>query len=375
MWPLSHYSRQMALEHSQLQSVILQRTAELQNLSQRLLKVQDEERRKLSRDLHDSTGQTLAALKISVSFLEEHSKQDPSAMLLTSEVAALADQAIEEIRTMSYLLHPPLLDEVGFACAAEWYVEGFAKRTGVNVKLDISTDQERLPIEIEITLFRVLQESLTNVHRHSGASEVSVCFYRQLKRIVLEIRDNGSGIPAELLARFRETAAGTGVGLAGMRERMNELNGKLEIESDSHGTTMRAIVPRCATTPSGLLGDRQQGTVSSIPTGSQSLPACCICCSPVLLENSKTDEYGQAVHEECYVLKVCSESESLKDRAPTPASGNKLAIYQPSQSTVPMHGPRHSEVQTTLLMQPRNGIAWHKRLWNGTWQRLLPSLC
>src|SRR6202165_2585431 len=164
MWALSKNSRQMALEHSQMQSVILQRTAELQNLSQRLLKVQDEERRKLSRDLHDSTGQTLAALKISISFLQGHCRQDPSVTAPFSDVTHLADQAIEEIRTMSYLLHPPLLDEVGFACAAEWYVEGFAKRTGVKVKLDIATAQERLPIGIEIALFRVLQESLTNVH-------------------------------------------------------------------------------------------------------------------------------------------------------------------------------------------------------------------
>src|SRR5450755_2479504 len=136
MWALSKQSRQMALEHSQMQSVILQRTAELQNLSLRLLKVQDEERRKLSRDLHDSTGQTLAALKISVTLLQEHCKQIPSAMVLTSEVASLADQAIEEIRTMSYLLHPPLLDEAGFACAAEWYIEGFAKRSGITVKAE-----------------------------------------------------------------------------------------------------------------------------------------------------------------------------------------------------------------------------------------------
>jgi hypothetical protein len=365
MWPLSDHFRQMAIENSQLQSEILQRTAELQNLSQRLLRVQDEERRKLSRDLHDSTGQTLAALKISVSFLEEHCKQDPSTTLLTSEVAALADQAIEEIRTMSYLLHPPLLDEVGFACAAEWYVEGFAKRTGVNVRFDIATTQERLPIGIEIALFRVLQESLTNVHRHSGASEVSVCFYHQLKKMVLEIRDDGSGIPAERLARLRETAAETGVGLAGMRERMNELNGKLEIESDGHGTTMRAIVPRSATTLSGRLGDRQQGIVSSIARSSHPLPACCICNSPVLLETSKTDEYGQAVHEECYVLKVCPESEFLKDGAPTPASANKHAIYQPRQGTMPKDRPRHSEALATLLMQPRNRVPWHKRLWNG----------
>jgi anti-sigma regulatory factor (Ser/Thr protein kinase) len=365
MWPLSDHSRQMALEHSQLQSVILQRTAELQNLSQRLLKVQDEERRKLSRDLHDSTGQTLAALKISVSFLEEHCKQDPSTVLLTSEVAALADQAIEEIRTMSYLLHPPLLDEVGFACAAEWYVEGFAKRTGVNVNLDIASAQERLPIGIEIALFRVLQESLTNVHRHAGASEVSVCFYRQLKKIVLEIRDDGSGIPAERLARLRETTAETGVGLAGMRERMNELNGKLEIESDGHGTTMRAIVPRSAATLSGRLGDRQQGIAPSTPRSSQPLPACCICHSPVLLETSKTDEYGQAVHEECYVLKVCSESEFLKGCAPTPASANKDATYRHRQATMPKDRPRHPEALATLLMQTRKRVPWHKRLWNG----------
>src|ERR1700679_984899 len=129
MWALSKHGRQMAVEHSELQSVILQRTAELQNLSQRLLKVQDEERRKLSRDLHDSTGQTLAALKMSVVLLEQHCAADPAKMALFYEVAALADQAIDEIRTMSYLLHPPLLDEVGFGSAAEWYVEGFAKRS------------------------------------------------------------------------------------------------------------------------------------------------------------------------------------------------------------------------------------------------------
>src|ERR1035437_3688688 len=194
MWALSKHSRQMALEHSQMQSVILQRTAELQNLSLRLLKVQDEERRKLSRDLHDSTGQTLAALKISVSFLQENCKQDPSKMALVSEVAQLADQAIEEIRTMSYLLHPPLLDEVGFACAAEWYIEGFAKRSGINVKADIANSRERLPKRVEIALFRVLQESLTNVHRHSGASDASIHFQHGAEAVVLEIRDFGKGI-------------------------------------------------------------------------------------------------------------------------------------------------------------------------------------
>ena len=250
MWVLSKQSRQMALEHSQMQSVILQRTAELQNLSLRLLKVQDEERRKLSRDLHDSTGQTLAALKIAVSFLQLSIKDDPSKMALVTDVAALADQAIEELRTTAYLLHPPLLDEVGFACAAEWYIEGFAKRSGVNLSMEIATHHERMPMSMETALFRVLQESLTNVHRHSKAAHVTVCFRHQFEKVILEIRDDGCGIEGERLVRLRETSAETGVGLAGMRERMHELNGTLEMESDGRGTTIRAVVPLRAGTPS-----------------------------------------------------------------------------------------------------------------------------
>ena len=250
MWTLSKQSRQMALEHSQMQSVILQRTAELQNLSLRLLKVQDEERRKLSRDLHDSTGQTLAALKIAVSFLQLSIKDDPSKMALVTDVADLADQAIEELRTMAYLLHPPLLDEVGFACAAEWYIEGFAKRSGVNLSMEIATHHERMPRSMETALFRVLQESLTNVHRHSKAAHVTVCFRHQFEKVILEIRDDGCGIEGERLVRLRETSAETGVGLAGMRERMHELNGTLEMESEGRGTTIRAVVPLQAATPS-----------------------------------------------------------------------------------------------------------------------------
>src|ERR1700733_1251138 len=242
MWALSKHGRQMAVEHSELQSVILQRTAELQNLSLRLLKVQDEERRKLSRDLHDSTGQTLAALKISVSFLQENCKESPTTLALVSDVAQLADQAIEEIRTLSYLLHPPLLDEVGFACAAEWYIEGFAKRSGINVKANIANSRERLPKKVEIALFRVLQESLTNVHRHSGTSDASIRFQHETEAVILEIRDFGKGIPEERLRLLHGVSAETGVGLAGIRERLHELDGTLELESDGCGTSMRAIV-------------------------------------------------------------------------------------------------------------------------------------
>ena len=248
MWNISKQSRQMALSHAQLESVLMERTAELQILSQRLLKVQDEERRKLARDLHDSTGQTLAALKISVSFLQENCKKDGNTMAIVADVAQLADRAIEEIRTMSYLLHPPLLDEVGFNCAAEWYVEGFAKRSGIHVLLDLTAPAERMPMRIEIALFRVLQESLTNVHRHAAAAEVTVSFRPQPDTVVLEIRDFGRGIAVDRLLRLRETSAETGVGLAGMRERLYELDGELEIESEGNGTTMRATVPLPRTT-------------------------------------------------------------------------------------------------------------------------------
>ena len=174
---------------------------------------------------------------------------------LTAELAVLADQASDEVRTVSYLLHPPLLDEIGFTCAAEWYIEGFAKRCGINVSADFAKLAERLPMNIELAFFRVLQESLTNTHRHSGASEASVSFQRHPKTAILEIRDFGCGIPADRLARLREASAESGVGLAGMRERLREFNGKLEMESDAHGTTMRAIIPLLGATQSAQRKD------------------------------------------------------------------------------------------------------------------------
>jgi signal transduction histidine kinase len=242
LWTLSKHLR-LSHAHSELETLVLERTAELQKLSQRLLKVQDEERRKVARDLHDSTGQTLVALKISVSFLQASCVVDPATQAIVSDIAQLADQAIEEIRTMAYLLHPPLLDEVGFGCAAEWYIEGFAKRSGISVKADIANSPGRLPKKVEIALFRVLQESLTNVHRHSGASEASIRFQHEAAAAVLEIRDFGKGITEERLRLLSTASAGTGVGLAGMRERLRELNGTLEIKSDLCGTSMRATVP------------------------------------------------------------------------------------------------------------------------------------
>jgi Histidine kinase-, DNA gyrase B-, and HSP90-like ATPase len=158
-------------------------------------------------------------------------------------IALLADEALQEIRTTSYLLHPPMLDEAGFTSAAQWYAEGFARRSGMKVRIEFAPEVERLPNPIETALFRVLQESLTNVHRHSGASEVEVRFLREAHAVILEVRDYGRGIPQELLSRVGQSVRDSGVGLSGMCERLNELKGNLEITSADPGTRLRAIVP------------------------------------------------------------------------------------------------------------------------------------
>jgi two-component system NarL family sensor kinase len=240
---LSKQLRKPPLSHPRSEPEDLDRAVALQNLSQQLLKVQDDERRRVARDLHDSTGQTLAALKMNLVVLEGKLPPDQCTAGLLSEIEALADQALQEIRTTSYLLHPPLLDEAGFTSAARWFIEGFAKRSGVKVQLDLDTTSDRLPTAVETALFRVLQEGLTNVHRHSGASEIRIRFRHQANGVILEIQDCGRGIPTDLLNRIREASSGTGVGLAGMRERLNKLNGRLEIEANEHGTRLRAIVP------------------------------------------------------------------------------------------------------------------------------------
>jgi two-component system, NarL family, sensor kinase len=245
MWNLSgHKNRRMPKQtYSQLETLVLDRTAALQNLSQRILRVQDEERRRVARDLHDSAGQTLSALKISVALLQHKLGNDQRTDEELSEITRLADAALQEIRTTSYLLHPPLLDEAGFASAARWYIEGFAQRSGMTVRTKFVREDERLPSKVEIALFRVLQESLTNVHRHAGTSEVDVNYRRDAQARILEVRDYGRGIPKRLLTRMGAPVRDSGVGLAGMRERLNELKGDLEIEAADPGTRLRAVVP------------------------------------------------------------------------------------------------------------------------------------
>lgn len=163
--------------------------------------------------------------------------------LLLDDLNALTDEAVHEIRTTSYLLHPPLLDETGIASAVQWFVEGFSKRSGIQVRCEIAETIQRPPRNHELVLFRVLQESLTNVHRHSGATAATVRLNASAEHVVLEIADNGIGIPEESIKRFHESGHGTGVGLVGMRERVHELGGRLDIQSTPTGTTVSVALP------------------------------------------------------------------------------------------------------------------------------------
>jgi signal transduction histidine kinase len=217
-----------------------QAEASLRTLSVRLLELQDQERRKFSRELHDSLGQYLVGAKMNLGML---SKSVPDNVLI-AECVKLLDQAMTETRTISHLLHPPLLDETGFASAAKWYVEGFSARSGIQTSLDLPEDLDLLPSSLELALFRVLQESLTNVHRHSKSRRADVSVRLSEDKVVLRVRDFGKGIPPDVLASFHRNGAHGGVGLAGMRERIHELGGLLEMQSDSHGTQVMATLPR-----------------------------------------------------------------------------------------------------------------------------------
>jgi signal transduction histidine kinase len=213
--------------------------ASLRKLSARILQIQDEERRKFSRELHDSLGQYLVGAKMNLDIL---GRTIPTNELI-ADSTRLLEEALAETRTISHLLHPPLLDETGFASAAQWYVEGFSKRSGVATKLEIPERFDRLPALVEIAMFRILQEALTNIHRHSESSLAEIIVRVQRERVVLTIHDNGSGIPPEVLQRVQSDRIHPGVGLAGMRERVRELGGRLDITSNSTGTMIMATFP------------------------------------------------------------------------------------------------------------------------------------
>ena len=217
----------------------------LQQLSARLLKLQDEERRRIARDLHDITGQKLAAQSMTLSQLNRKGLNAES-QALVSESMSLNKQIGEEIRTLSYLLHPPLLDELGLPSAVKWYVEGFEKRSGVRVDLDIAADFDRLAPDAEVALFRVIQESLANVHRYSESKKASVRVKLTSQgAIEVQIKDFGKGIDPKTLSVATGAVAPIGVGIQGMKERMRQLSGKLKITSRvNQGTVVTATLPR-----------------------------------------------------------------------------------------------------------------------------------
>lgn len=209
-------------------------------MSARILESQDSERRRIARELHDSVGQYLAGLKINLNQFE--TGVQIAAPNLIRETIELTDCAIQEVRTISHLLHPPLLEELGFLSAACWYLGEYGKRSQVNVSLLVEEPVERLPKEVEIALFRVLQEALTNVYRHAAAQSVDVRILCRDGHVILTVADDGKVIPQEILARFRGGAA-PGIGLAGMRERLAEFGGQTNVESSGGGSVLVAKIP------------------------------------------------------------------------------------------------------------------------------------
>lgn len=243
-----------ALERLKSEAMVKQQAKEqLRQLSVRLMNLQDEERRRIARDLHDTAGQTLSAIKMVSATIQQIAGDTPGVPPLLDELNSFADEALQEIRTTSYLLHPPLLDEAGVASAAQWFVEGFANRSGIRAKCEVASNFSRPPRNHEMVLFRVLQESLTNVHRHSGASEATVRLHLEGSFISLEIADNGIGISEERLKQLTEMS-GSGVGVIGMRERVHELGGNLELQSGSNGTTVKVSLPAQMGSPQASAG-------------------------------------------------------------------------------------------------------------------------
>jgi len=229
-----------------LRDLTEQREAEdsLRLLSQRLMRLQDEERRRIARELHDSTGQSLSALAmhLDVVMAESHSLP-PRAQKAAAEAVEICRTCSTDIRTISYLLHPPLLDEVGLLPALAWYVSGFSERSGVKVTKKICELSKPLPKELNTALFRIIQEALVNIHKHADSKEAKIELNKSDGKIVLEISDSGNGIDPARLRNGRNGARGLGVGITGMRERVRQLGGTLEIKRANPGTLVRASFP------------------------------------------------------------------------------------------------------------------------------------
>ena len=210
--------------------------SDMQKLSNRLLTVQDEERRRLARELHDGLGQELTAAKILVDGVRA-----PESQKKTAEASKLIENALQQVRTISHLLHPPLLEELGLVAALRWYIDGLSKRSGINTSLEIQPPHlPRFTPELENAVYRVVQEALTNVFRHSGAREARVELAQTNGHLTISVRDDGKGIPKRL-TEFKPGSVGVGIG--GMRQRVGELGGKLKLENTNPGTLVQVVIP------------------------------------------------------------------------------------------------------------------------------------
>jgi signal transduction histidine kinase len=228
---LNRELRDRVAQLNESRKVIELRTLELQKLSARLLHVQDEERRRIARELHDDLGQQLAALNMELSRLPA-----------TAAARELLDAATSSVRNLSYLLHPPLLDETGLRAALHWYVDGMVKRSNIQITLSITPQVfARLPKDIETTVFRVVQEALTNIYKHADSDSARVEVDKQPEWVVVRVRDYGKGIPWD--SRERERTARLGVGITGMRERIRQFGGELTVVRAEPGTLVEAKIP------------------------------------------------------------------------------------------------------------------------------------
>jgi signal transduction histidine kinase len=252
-------ARTQELEQRNAES--LQQSEQLRELSNRLLKTQDDERRRIARELHDSAGQLITVLGMNVAGMAKHAERNPLLGEIVEDTQNLVQQLSREIRTTSYLLHPPLLDENGLSQAIHWYMQGLAERTDMDIELSIPENFGRLPADLELTIFRIVQEGLTNIHRHSGSKTATIRLSRSADSVLLKIEDHGKGISPEKLVAIR--AQRTGVGITGMRERVRHLKGVMDIQSNGTGATISVTFP-LTMTPTSSQPSGPEGILQSL---------------------------------------------------------------------------------------------------------------